>query len=209
MVWIIVWAGLLIVVLYSPIGSPDFYSSPDYRVESRQVAFKSEATLNAPKQSSATVNEGDGLIIPDINTGLTSKYSVGSYRQSKTSLNGSSYGSNESSSNGKYNSGLGRSGDGGISMIAARGSRNSTGSSEIVMTNGITTMSLTSTGNNSSTRQSVKAVEPQTGGTDPGGDPDGPAIPVGDGWGLFILFGAVYVIFKKKNLFLKDRNASH
>ena len=154
--WILVWAGMLIVVLYSPVGSPDLYSSQNYLVYYRPVAFKSEITAHFPKQSSVTEKIDDGLIIPDINSGLTSKQSIGSYRKVNSSLNGLSYGINETSTYGKYNSGSDRSGEVVFSMIAGGDYRNNAGSSEIVMKNSITAQSLTSGGNNSTTRQSAK-----------------------------------------------------
>jgi len=202
--WILVWAGMLIVVLYSPVGSPDLYSSQNYLVYYRPVAFKSEITAHAPKQSSVTEKIDDGLIIPDVNSGLTSKHSIASYRQATTSLNGLSYEINETSSYKKYNSGSGRSGEGDFSMITGRGSHNSAGTSEVVITNGMATLSLTSGENNSIIRQSAKSDTPLLGGTDPGGDPTYPAIPVGDGQGILILLAWCYTIFKKR-VFIKKQ----
>ena len=202
--WILVWAGMLIVVLYSPVGSPDLYSSQNYLVYYRPVAFKSEITAHAPKQSSVTENIDNGLIIPDIHTGLTSKQSIGSYRKVNSSLNGLSYGINETSTYGKYNSGSDRSGEVVFSMIAGGDYRNNAGSSEIVMKNSITAQSLTSGGNNSTTRQSAKSDTPLLGGTDPGGDPTYPAIPVGDDQGILILLAWCYAIFKKR-VFIKKQ----
>jgi len=197
MVWIIVWAGLLIVVLYSPVGSPDLYSSRNYLFDSRPVAFKSEAYIHSSKQNVSSESNDEGLSIPDINTGLTSNYAVGSSQPDHASNQGSSYGTNGNSSYEKSNSSTGGLSEGGISLISSRGSGTSAGSSGVVMTNGITTLSLTSTGNNTTNRQSAKADTPLSGGTDPGGDPNGPPIPVGEGYELLILFGMCYAIFKK------------
>lgn len=43
----------------------------------------------------------------------------------------------------------------------------------------------------------VYAYTPNSGGTDPGGDPTGPPIPVGEGWGVLLLLAAGYASFIK------------
>ena len=208
MVWIIVWAGLLIVVLYSPVGSPDFYSSQNFYVVNQPVSVSKGTTVNTPKATNASENNSGESGIPDINSDLTSNHPVGNYKSGNASTGGSSYGIMQTQS--YQNTNAGSDGmAGGSSFIASRGSRNSEGTSGISMTNGITTLSISSGLNTATSRQGAKAGDPQTGGTDPGGDPDGPAIPVGDGWGILVLFGAVYIILKKKKHFLKARNTSH
>jgi len=208
MVWIIVWAGLLIVVLYSPVGSPDFYSSQNFYVVNQPVAVSKGTTVNTPKATNASENNSGESGIPDINSNLTSNHPVGNYKSGNASTGGSSYGIMQTQSYQNTNAGSDGMAEGG-SFIASRGSRNSEGTSGITMTNGIATLSISSGLNTATSRQGAKADATPSGGTDPGGDPDGPAIPVGDGWGILVLFGAVYVIIKKKKLFLKARNTSY
>ena len=203
MTWILVWAGLLIVVLYSPVGSPDFYSTAgNYYVVYQPATVENAPILNAPKTNSEVVSNSDELIIPDVN--LTSKTNInnGGYQSGNATSGGSSYGSMQTQSYQNNNAVSGSAGGGG-SFIASGGSRSSAGSSGIIMTNGIATLSTTTNLSNTTTKQSVNATVTSVGGTDPGGDPTGDPIPVGDGWGLLILFGIVYSLFKLKYIYTR------
>ena len=200
MTWVLVWAGLLIVVLYSPIGSPDFYSSAgNYYVAYQPVTVNNAPILNAPKTNSLVESNSDEFIIPDVNLTSKTNTNIGGYHSGNASSGGSTYGSMQTQSYQNTNAGSGGI-NGGNSFIASGGSRSSAGSSGIIMTNGIATLSVTSEINNT-TKQSSNAYTAGTGGTDPGEDPTGPAIPVGDGWGLLILFGIVYCVFKSKYIY--------
>ena len=198
------------MVLYSPIGSPDYYSSTEnYYVTNRPVTLSGGTTLNAPKVNSSEANNSGELIIPNVS--LTSKTNAGGgrYSSGNASSGGSSYGNMSSPSYQNSNAGSGGMSGGG-SLIASSGSRSSSGSSEIAMTNGITTMSLTSKVINTAPKQNAGLQTlGDKGGTDPGGDPNGDPIPVGDGWGMLILFGTLYLIIKMKNLLLKVRKTSN
>jgi len=210
LVWVLVWAGLLIVVLYSPIGSTDYYSSTEnYYVTNRPVTLSGGTTLNAPKVNSSEANNSGELIIPDVRLTSKTNFGGGRYSSGNASSGGSSYGNMSSPSYQNSNAGSGGMSGGG-SLIASSGSRSSSGSSEIAMTNGITTMSLTSKVSNKAPKQNAGLQTlGDEGGTDPGGDPNGDPIPVGDGWGMLILFGTLYLIIKMKNLLLKVRKTSN
>ena len=200
MTWVLVWAGLLIVVLYSPIGSPDFYSSAgNYYVAYQPVTVNNAPILNAPKTNSLVESNSDELIIPDVNLTSKTNTNIGGYHSGNASSGGSTYGSMQTQSYQNTNAGSGSAGGG--SFIASGGSRSSAGSSGIIMTNGIATLSTTTNLSNTTTRQSVNTDITSVGGTDPGGDPTGDPIPVGDGWGLLILFGIVYCVFKSKYIY--------
>jgi len=205
----IVCAGLLIGILYSPVGSPGLYSSQNYFVVNQPVTVSSGTTLNAPKTKYASENNENDLTIPEVPSELTSNHTAASYQSGSTSSGGSSYGSMQTPTYQNRNSGSGGMGSG--PFIASGGSRNSSsGTSGITMTNGITTISTTSNVNNNTTKQSVgNGTLGTNGGTDPGGDPTGNPIAVGDGWGILVLFGAIYILNKKKNLFLKVRKTSN
>jgi len=203
MVWILIWAGLLIVVLYSPIGSPDLYSTKNYYVENHSVTFNNNVIQNAPKVNSASYNNDNGLDIPDISQISKTNYTVNDYQSTNTLSQGSSYAVQSQSYQNNNSSGSGGL-SGGNSFIASSGSRNSAASSAIVMTNGITTLSLSADLSSNSSKQSSNPYKGGTGATDPGGDPTGPPIPVGDGWGLLVLFGVCYAAFKKR-LFIKKQ----
>jgi len=209
-VWAILWAGLLIVILYSPIGSPDYYSSTgNYYATNRPVKVTSGTTLNALKANSSEANNSGELIIPDVRLTSKTNFGGGRYSSGNASSGGSSYGNMSSPSYQNSNAGSGGM-SGGVSLIISSGSRSSASSSELTMINGITTRSLTSKVINTAPKQNAGLQTlGDEGGTDPGGDPNGDPIPVGDGWGMLILFGTLYLIIKMKNLLLKVRKTSN
>lgn len=200
MTWILVWAGLLIVVLYSPIGSPDLYYSENYYVENKSVTITGSGS-NVTRGNYASDNSDVALDIPDVSSHLKTNYSVGSYQSNGSSYQGSSYSVQSPTYQNNNSSGSSFSG-GGSGFMAGGSSRGSAGSSAVTMTNGITSISLTTDLANISSKQSVNNYVAGTGGTDPGGDPSGNPIPVGDGWGLLVFFGACYAAFKKRSFLI-------
>ena len=190
------------MVLYSPIGSPDYYSSTEnYYVTNRPVTLSGGTTLNAPKVNSSEANNSGELIIPDVRLTSKTNFGGGRYSSGNASSGGSSYGNMSSPSYQNSNAGSGGM-SGGVSLIISSGSRSSASSSELTMINGITTRSLTSKVINTAPKQNTGLQTlGDEGGTDPGGDPTGDPIPVGDGWGMLILFGVIYLILKRKFYF--------
>jgi hypothetical protein len=198
--WIVVWAGLLIVVLYSPVGSPGLYSSQNYYADSQSVSLKGGGIINSPKGTSSSMDDDNGSVLPDISTTPGTNYSSGNYQSANSISRGSSYSSPQSAYQNTNQSSTGASGGTGVSIIADEGSRSSNASSGIAMTNGITsitTSDLSST-NTSNKQSSPTGTTATAGGTDPGGDPTGDPIPVGDGWWALLLFGGIYVVLKRK-----------
>jgi hypothetical protein len=204
MIWILVWAGLLIVVLYSPVGSPGLYTSPNYYAGNQSVMFKDGVIPNASKIKSSQEYNDNAAELPDISESLHSNYATGYSSASVSSSQGYSYGGGQTQSyqNNNYSGGAG----GGGSFVVSGRSGGSAASSGFSMTSGVSTMSLTSNLNASTPKQNATSSTTDTGGTDPGGDPTGPPIPVGDGWGLFILFGMCYAVYKKRSLQKTRRN---
>ena len=201
MVGLIVWAGLLIVVLYSPIGSPGLYSTQNYFVVNQPVIVNNGTILNAPKSKSVSDNNDNDLNIPEVPSELTSNHIAASYQSGSSSSGGLSYGSMQTPSYQNSNSGSGNMGGGSfIASGSSKGSSASSGSSGIIMTNGIAALSTTSDLSTANTRQSIITTDPvpSTGGTSPGDDPTGAPIPVGEGWELLVLFGGVYLFIKMK-----------
>lgn len=196
LVWLLACAGLFIIVLYSPIGSPDFYASPDDGTESRNFTPIYGTIANAPKTHTIFHNTQDESNMPELasslpsnpgtgNTGTKSNYNNGSFNRS--TLFPSYHHVNTAST-----------GVSGSPLLAGGGTRNSAGSSEITMTNGITTLSITSgMDNNISKQNSTEQITSTDGNSDPGGPPEGNPIPAGDGWGLLVFFGIGYAIYKK------------
>ena len=199
MIWIMVWAGLLVAVLYSPVGSPDLYSSHNYYVENRTITTGTTVIQNAPKGNRVSENTDNGLDIPDISSMPKTTYSVNSYQSGNSMSQGSGYSvQNQSYQNSSSSGSNGQGPEGSAFISGGRSSRNSAASSAIVMTNGITTLSVTNDVSNNTVKQGAQAGGSGRGGTDPGGDPTGAAIPVGDGWELLVLFGLCYAAYKKR-----------
>ena len=195
LVWILVWAGLLLAVLYSPVGSPDIYSTPDYSVTYQNVSNNYGAIQNATKIKSTQEYNDQDPDIPEVSTTSTSNYTVGSYQSSNSYSQGTSYSvvQPQTYQTDNYSGSV----EGGGSYKAGGGnSRSTDASSGFSMTNGVTTLSTTTSLTNSGTKQSVTTYTANTGGTDPGGDPTGNPIPVGDGWGVLALFCVLYVLVK-------------
>jgi len=203
--WIIVWAGLLIVVLYSPVGSPDLYSSQNYYADNQKVPLTGGGIINSPKGTSSTEDTDNGTDIPDIASLPGSDYTTGNYQSANFASRGSSNSIQNQTYQNSNSSSTDASGGSGVSIIAGGGSRSSNGTSGIAMTNGITSMSSTdlTTATNTTKQSSPSSTQTTAGGTDPGGDPTGDPIPVGDGWGLLLLFGGIYILFKRKFFFFK------
>lgn len=206
MLVMLVWAGLLIAVLYSPIGSPNLYSSQNYYAINQGVNFENNEIPNATKVRTSTDNtDNNDPDIPDVSgteLGATGS-SVGNTPSATSSTRGSSYAMQSPVS--QSNNSSGSTGGGGVVMMGGGGSRSSAGSSGISMTSGgITTLSSSNLSYSSVKQASKAQTLTTTGGTDPGGDPTGNPIPVGDGWRIFSLLGVCYAAFKKRG-FLKNK----
>jgi hypothetical protein len=206
LVWIFVWAGLLIAVLYSPIGSPDLYSTKGYFVGNQSVNFKDGAIENAPKGGVFTDEDNNNQInVPDYSSSENNspKYAVNSSATANTSgsTTSGSYNASQPSAyqNTSGSSSSGSMGGGGSTFISRNSSKSSDASSTITMNSGgVTTLST----NLSTTSPKQSTLSGATGsgnsGTDPGGDPTGPPVPVGDGWIFLLLLAAGYGAWRKK-----------
>ena len=203
MVWLIVWAGLLIVVLYSPIGSPDLYSPTKYYFINQTIPAEKGTILHAPKKNFKSDNNSNDTELPDISQPLGRNYAVGNYPSANNRSQGTFSAVQTQSYQTNSSSGSGNGSIGATSFLSSESSHRSDGTSGVAMTNGMTTLSLsTNLSNNGLTKESVNTYSSGSGGTDPGGDPPGDPIPIGDGWGIFIFMGVLYSIIKvytKKN----------
>ena len=201
LVWIFVWTGLLIAVLYSPIGSPDLYSNKGYFAGNQSVDFAGSAIENAPKGDGFSYQDDDNRIdIPDYSSGETSPgYAVSRHSYSESESGSSGYATQSSSTSQSINTNKSSDnlGSGGSSFISNNSSKGGDASSEVAMNNGgITTLSTDLATTNSSTKQAVLSHSGH--GTDPGGNPTGPPIPVGDGWIFLLVLATGYGVWKKK-----------
>ena len=207
LVWMFVWAGLLMAVLYSPIGSPDLYKSTNYFAVNQNVDFSEGNIENAPKgDGSGYQNDNNQIDIPDYNSSVesTSKYAVNTYSATPGSAESTASSSNYPSQSSAYqsssnaNSG-GSTVGGGSTFISSNRSKGSSDASSSVTMNssGITTLSTELT--SSSTAQAASPTkDPNSTAHHPGHDPTGPPIPVGDGWIFLLLLAAGYGVWIKK-----------
>jgi len=198
LIWSLTWAVLLLAVLYSPLGSPDLYSPNAYYVTNHNFIYKGDESENFPQMERSNSSNSGGYQVTDFPTVSVysgSNYPVylssGSDRSTASSFNYSTtVMSNKTTSS--YSNGAG----GGMQQIVfSSGSRNNNRSasqseSTLFMS---TDMSLLAQ-NNITNRQSGSGSWPNQ--TDPGGDPTGLPIPVGDGWIALFLFAIAYSILK-------------
>lgn len=196
LMWILSWAILALVVIYSPIGSPDLYTTKNYFVANQGVEFKSREIANSPNFNFGSDNNNE-IVLPDYSSSelKSSNYAVGYYPTSNANSMASSY-AVQSQNYQKTNNRSGSMGAGGATFISNNGSSGTNGSSTTVaMNNSITTLTSNLNVSNGTPRQNASAST--NGGTDPGGDPTGPPIPVPDGWGFLLFLAAGYGIIKK------------
>ena len=198
LVLFLIGAGLLIAVLYSPIASPDLYSSDNYYITNLGVQFKDGVIKNAPSTNLTSGSNSFKSNSPAINSFSNINYFGGSNQYSNSSLETSRSMLSNTLKNKISSASTEMNGGGVNSFYASKASKNSSASSDIFMTNGIATM-LSADLSHSNSRQNVMSdISPLGGGTNPGEDPLGAPIPVGDGWGLLFFFGACYAAYKKR-----------
>ena len=192
---ILVWSGLVILVLYSPIGSPDLYTSQNLYFENNSLTFIDGAIPNASKIKSLHVYNDDVPELFEISDSLHGNYDAGNYNLA--SVSSSQIYSSRGVQTGFQKNNFSEGAEEEVSFIVnGRSGSRSTGSG-FTMTSGISTMSLSSDLNTASPKINVTGYTAEDDGTDPGGNPDGNPIPVGDDSVLFILFGLCYTLLKK------------
>jgi len=201
LVWIFTWAALLLVVLYSPIGSPDLYSSPDYAgVPNANLSGSSIGNGANFSSESGSDNELDISDYSDDEspTKPSASYNYTTPASNNTSGVVASYSTSGSQTyqNSKDGSSGSTSGGGSTFISNNASSGGSDASSAVSMSNGgITTLSSNVTTN--STLQAAPPTQSAAGGHHPPHDPKNP-IPVGDGWVFLLLLAASYGIIKKR-----------
>jgi hypothetical protein len=197
LMWLLSWAILALVVIYSPIGSPDLYTGNKYIVYNQGVNF-SGGIANAPKVHNYTDQyPSTDLGIPTY-TPEQKKYTVSSASGSSKVNKETNYSVSPAMTG---RTGTNASGSGGVSGLATFGSGGSSQKNSIDPTTGVGTLTLSSDlttiqNPTATTRQGANA-DAALGGTDPGGDPTGPPIPVGDGFWILLFMAGVYAFVKR------------
>jgi hypothetical protein len=203
LVWIFTWAGLLVALLYSPVGSPDLYKSSTYFVGNQNTNLNGSNIENSPDINFDSGNDYSELNLPEGDSENSAKLSSGNYNYAITASNdhdissAASYSASQSQSYQNLKNGSSGSMGAGGSFISGNGGNGGASSSAIAMNNGgITTLSADLTA--ISTKRGVSYAGNQ-GGTDPGGDPDQKTrIPVSDGWLFLLVLATSYGFIKKK-----------
>ena len=216
LVWVLTWAGLLLAVLYSPFGSPELYSPRKFEIANQSVAFNTVTVSYSTKIdniSKIDIKNNNKNYSSGGNTGssdnsfLANNNNAGSKRMipnnssnfSLTPVNNnsspiSSFARQETNYS---NNGGGFGGEAGGDLYSYSG-KNSKNKNISNQTPGLISLTsdLSLLSNNNTTKQtSTSALD---GTTDPGGDPQGRPIPVGDGWVLLLCLAVSYGIWKFK-----------
>ncbi len=213
LVWVLTWAGLLLAVLYSPFGSPELYGPKKFSIANQGVAFngltiatysgkidntnKINVKNNSKKFSSGGYSGTSENSILDNNINLGSKRVILNNSLSFSSPVSNNFASpitnfaQKESNNSNAGGGIG----GDLYSYSGKNSKskgNNNQSPELISL----TSDLSLLSNNNTTK--LTATSALDGTTDPGGDPTGDPIPVGDGWILLLCLAASYGIWKFK-----------
>jgi hypothetical protein len=191
-IWMLTWASLLVAVLYSPLGSPELYKEVN-PVTYQGVNFSNRDIANASKIRNQVGNNSGAISVPNNNetrnytykiSGNTSNNNTGSY----TARQEDNFSLNQSSQSGEMDPQFGSIGGGSKSSERSVGSFG--GNQSLSLNSDLSSV-------NNSPFQRATQDAPLTGTTDPGGDPTGNPIPVGDGWVFLILLSVAYFVAKK------------
>ncbi len=198
------WASLLLVVLYSPIGSPDFYAKNVYysaSTDAKGADFKhSSNSLKAPViNTNPAQNKEEGLTIPNqpVEAKRKGNYAVNNENKGYAQNEEYSLPMINNDFDNIQNNNINSTENGFVGSLSSRSSRNSEDQS-VFQNKGLISSStdLSLLVDNDPTRQGTGLNDP-LGTTDPGGDPFGPPIPVPEGWGFLLVLAGVYAIVKK------------
>ena len=196
LLWVLTWASLLLAVLYSPIGSPDLYTPANYQFVPNQGTILKNgdriANSNQSKRGNYTDNTTPEIVVPDYNNGSKNNYAYSG--SGETTYTGSGYAPlNDNTSYQGYTGTNDGPADGGFFISGGR-STNAAGS--VSQNPGVFSLSTNLNLTTTTTRQLANAST--SGYTDPGGDPSGDPIPVGDGWVFLSILTAGYALWKLK-----------
>ena len=196
-----VWAGLLVAVLYSPVGSPDLYVPVSYNGANQGIDIAGVEFGNKPGISNS--NGGNAEAMPSMSSDYSSRTggSSSSFGGSSTQYSAGSGSFGGTSGMSKSNGASSGMGGGTMSGFSSGSSKKSDGGST-ASGGGIMSMSSNQSTleNNSVTTKQAVGYSGGTGGTDPGDDPSGGTIPVGDGWIFLLVLLSVYTIYRKVRL---------
>lgn len=181
-------------MLYTPYGSPEIYK-PRYMESYQGVRFDENRIMNAPdyKKNGGNRNERNYNVQIANDYPVSSVPSVpgNSYRERPVFDSPDNYTPNQLNQRGGYSQ---------VNEIASvNGARTDSRYAPSSMSGGLLSQAgeMTKAGDNNITRQGSGNTGDPNSTTDPGGDPLGDPIPVGDGWVFLMIVAAIYIFFKR------------
>ena len=200
---VLAWAGLLLLVLYSPLGSPEMYNHSNYSLNNVRVETieSNENSLTSPVRNaksskrSASINQESSTPEFDIESAVSTQSVAKSSYNTFESNSLSGINSNSIRNSSKDNRVSGSYVDGSFVSKNGNSSKNTSNSPG---TNVLFSSSSLLPNNNNNVTNRQAANGGLSDNTDPGGDPNGPPIPVGDGWILLMILVSCYTLFKVK-----------
>lgn len=214
LIWVLTWASLLLLVLYSPFGSPDLYNNQRFYIANQGVAFNGSPlstygtktlslnNVDIKNNGKKYTNNYSGTAANALSASITNnpakKMSINNAGSSPSINAGGaaniSFVSNTAINNSANNSGVGIAGD-----LYTSGSKNSKNKNNSGNSPDLTSLStnlgmLPSITNDNTSKQG--GTTGLAGTTDPGGDPFGDPIPVGDGWIFLLCLAGTYAVWK-------------
>ena len=169
------------------------YAPMHYYNENNGVNFDNVAIYNSPKSTNSSTDNSSTFTVgtSEMDSKGLATYAV-SNSPNPIQNSGYSYSNDQSSALNKVGGSGSDEGFAG-SRLSRKDSKDN-----VDVNNGVASMSssLTMLDNNLSNKQGA-GYTPQSGATDPGEDPIGPPIPVGDGWLILLAFLLTYVGWKK------------
>ena len=198
MIWLLTWAVLFVVVIYSPIGSPELYRQDNYIVYNQGVNFGG-GIANAPKMQSYQQSDGMSMSLPTYTGTTTTKtYSVNQMASAERTIGQANYRVSATVNN-KINTRTStiqnRDSAGAYTFMNSRKNSQAYSTPQTVDVSSLST-DLAINNDPTTTRQ-LASETVLDGGTDPGGDPTGPPIPVGDGFLALLVMVAGYTLWKR------------
>lgn len=194
-VLILTWAALLVAVLYSPIGSPELYSPKRVYYKNQGEIFDAIQISNTPLRIQNFVNRSQTLFIstsePERNYSSNTAVNSGPFYFKQESSINSFFNQTESWQDKKNGTVPGDR------FIVSTSMGNSSNRNTLQENNGViyVTSDLMIIDNYMTNKQAIDYA-PNNGGTNPGEDPIGNPIRVGDGWIYLLLLALVYTVWK-------------
>ena len=194
----LVLVGLLVVLLYSPVGSPEYYYPSTFISVNQNVGFNNNIP-NAPKFNHTFQSSEDALLISTNRSSLDieSKYS---FTRAVDNV-GLDYTGQSNSSNRLNNNQTTQVESANGFAFGFSSGRGSSGAGSSTQNVGFIATSIDLASASSTSNKQASPYSPGGGGTDPGADPDHhQPIPITDGW-IFLLFLACgYIVIKRFGL---------